>query len=63
MRHCLHFDLRHHHGIIKLADGTATTKFTILGVSEGLDGSVYLMALAPCTLLEVQPVPLAPVAE
>ena len=54
-------DLPHHHGIIKLADGTTTTKFVILGVSEGLDGSVYLMALAPYTLLEVQPFPLAPV--
>lgn len=55
-------DLPNHHGIIKLADGTTTTKFVILGVSQGLDGSVYLMALAPYTLLEVQPFPLVPVA-
>lgn len=48
-------DLPMHHGIIKLADGTTTTKYVILGVSQGLDGAVNLLALVPYTLLEVRP--------
>ena len=42
-----------HHGIRKLADGTTTTNYAILGVSQGLDGSVYALSLAPFTLLQV----------
>jgi hypothetical protein len=41
-----------HHGIRKLADGTTTTNYTILGVAQGLDGTVYSLSLAPYTLLE-----------
>jgi sugar lactone lactonase YvrE len=46
-----------HHGIHKLPDGTVTTKFVILGVTQGLDGAVYALALAPYTLLEFRPAP------
>lgn len=56
-------ELPFHHGITKLANGKTTTKFVILGISEGPNGTVYLMSLAPYTLLEVQPFPLVPVAE
>lgn len=42
-----------HHGIRKLADGTTTTNYAILGAAQGLDGSVYALSLAPYTLLEV----------
>jgi sugar lactone lactonase YvrE len=42
-----------HHGIHKYPDGTTTTKYVILGVAEGLDGSVYTLSLAPFTLLEL----------
>jgi hypothetical protein len=42
-----------HHGIRKLADGTTTTDHAILGVCQGLDGSVNALSLAPYTLLQV----------
>jgi hypothetical protein len=42
-----------HAGIVKLADGTMTTKWVILGVCEGHDGSVYALALQPYTVLQV----------
>jgi hypothetical protein len=44
-----------HYGVVKLPDGTTTTKFVILGVAQGLDGSVYSLSLVPHTLLEVPP--------
>jgi hypothetical protein len=56
-------ELPWHHGLIKLPDGTTTTRHVILGIAEGPAGAVYLLALAPYTLLEVQPFPLTPVAE
>jgi hypothetical protein len=40
-------------GIVKLPDGTTTTKWVILGVCEGHDGSVYALALQPYTVLQV----------
>ena len=40
-------------GIVKLPDGTTTTKWVILGVCEAKDGSVYSMALVPYTVLQV----------
>jgi sugar lactone lactonase YvrE len=43
-----------HHGIRKLADGTTTTNYTILGVCQGRDGTVYALSLAPYTLLEIK---------
>lgn len=42
-----------HHGIRKLADGTVTTNYTILGVTQGQDGTVYGLSLAPLTLLQI----------
>lgn len=44
-----------HHGVRKLADGTTTTNYTILGVCEGRDGVVYSLSLAPLTLLQMAP--------
>ena len=40
---------------MKLPDGTTTTKYVILGVCEAHDGSVYMLALQPYTLLQVPP--------
>jgi hypothetical protein len=45
-----------HGGLIKLKDGTTTTRHVILGVAEGHDDHVYILALQPYTLLQV-PVP------
>jgi len=42
-----------HSGIIKTADGKTTTKHVILGVCEGKDDAVYILALSPYTLLRV----------
>jgi hypothetical protein len=42
-----------HAGITKLADGTVTTKWVILGVCEARDGAVYALALQPYTVLQV----------
>ena len=42
-----------HGGVFELEDGTWTTKHVILGVSEGLDDKVYILALIPYTLLQV----------
>lgn len=47
--------LPHHAGLVKMADGTVTTKYVILGVAQGLDDSVYALALSPYTLLQIQP--------
>jgi len=44
-----------HHGIRKLKEGITTTNHAILGVAQGLDGSVYALSLAPLTLLQVAP--------
>jgi hypothetical protein len=44
-----------HAGIVRLADETMTTKWVILGVCEGHDGSVYALALQPYTVLQVTP--------
>jgi hypothetical protein len=44
-----------HAGVIKLADGTTTTRWVILGVCEGHDGAVYTLALQPYTVLRVGP--------
>ncbi|MBW3542646.1 MAG: SMP-30/gluconolactonase/LRE family protein, partial [Planctomycetes bacterium] len=42
-----------HGGLFTTADGTVTTRHVILGVSEGLDGNVYVLALQPYTLLQI----------
>ena len=44
-----------HYGIIKLPDGTTTTKFVTLGISQAADGRVYSLALVPYTVLQVEP--------
>jgi len=44
-----------HSGIVKLPDGTTTTKWVVLGICEGRDGSVYSLALQPYTVLQVPP--------
>ena len=43
-----------HHGIRKLADGTTTTNYAILGIAQGLDDTVYSLSLSPLTLLETK---------
>ena len=43
-----------HHGFFKL-DGHTTTKYVILGVCEAKDGAIYILALSPYTVLQVQP--------
>jgi sugar lactone lactonase YvrE len=43
-----------HHGFFKL-DGHTTSKYVILGVCEAKDGAVYILALSPYTVLQVQP--------
>jgi hypothetical protein len=42
-----------HGGLIKLPDGTTTTRYVILGVCEAHDGAVYILALGPYTVLQV----------
>lgn len=42
-----------HAGTITLPDGAMTTRHVILGVTEGHDGNVYVLALQPYTLLQV----------
>jgi sugar lactone lactonase YvrE len=42
-------------GQIKLADGTTTTRHVILGVCEAHDGNVYVLALQPYTVLQIDP--------
>jgi hypothetical protein len=45
--------LPYHGGLIKLSDGTVTTRAVILGVCQARDGNVYVLALQPYTLLQV----------
>ena len=47
--------LPYHGGLIKLSDGTVTTRAVILGVCQARDGNVYILALQPYTLLQVAP--------
>jgi sugar lactone lactonase YvrE len=51
--------LPNHHGFQKMPDGTTTTKYVILGVSQAQDGTVYVLALSPYTLLQIKPGDLA----
>ncbi len=44
-----------HYGIIKLPDGTTTTKYVNLGCAQTSDGRIYSLALVPYTLLQVDP--------
>jgi sugar lactone lactonase YvrE len=47
--------LPYHHGVFKTADGITTTKYVLLGICQGHDGSVYVLALSPYTVLRVRP--------
>ena len=44
-----------HGGFVKLADGTTTTQYVILGVAQARDGAVYILALHPYSVLQVRP--------
>ncbi len=44
-----------HYGIVKLPDGTTTTKYVNLGCAQTSDGNIYSLALVPYTLLQVEP--------
>jgi hypothetical protein len=44
-----------HGGFVKLKDGTTTTQYVILGVAQGRDGAIYVMALHPLSVLQVKP--------
>jgi hypothetical protein len=44
-----------HHGLITLPDGTTTTRYVAMGVCQAHDGSVYVLALSPYTLLQITP--------
>jgi len=44
-----------HSGIYKTPDGVTTTRHVLLGVCQARDGSVYVLALQPYTLLRIQP--------
>lgn len=44
-----------HHGVVKLSDGTVTTRDVNLGICQAKSGAVYMLALCPYTLLEVKP--------
>jgi hypothetical protein len=43
-----------HGGLIRLADGTTTTRHVILGVCQARDRRVYVLALQPYTLLQIE---------
>lgn len=43
-----------HAGFVKLADGTTTTQYVILGVAQARDGAVYILAMHPYSVLQVR---------
>ena len=47
--------LPYHGGLFKTPDGVTTTRHVILGVCQGKDGAVYVLALQPYTVLRVAP--------
>lgn len=44
-----------HGGTIKMADGVTTSRYVILGVCEGRDGSLNVLMLHPYTVLRISP--------
>jgi sugar lactone lactonase YvrE len=44
-----------HAGFHKEADGKMTSHFVLMGVSQGRDGSVFVLGLSPYTILQVRP--------
>jgi sugar lactone lactonase YvrE len=47
--------LPYHGGFVKLADGTTTTRYVIMGVCQAKDGAVYVLALHPYSVLQIKP--------
>jgi hypothetical protein len=45
--------LPYHGGLVKRPDGVTTTRYAVLGVCEGKDGSVYALMLHPYTVFQV----------
>jgi hypothetical protein len=52
--------LKFHGGITKTPEGVMTTKAVLLGICQGHDGAVYVLALQPYTVLRVAPDALKP---
>jgi sugar lactone lactonase YvrE len=48
-------DLPYHGGLAKLADGKTTTRHVLMGVCQAREGQVYVLALHPYMVLQVQP--------
>ncbi len=48
-------DLPFHGGFVKQDDGSALTRYVILGVCQAKSGAVYILALHPYSVLEVLP--------
>jgi sugar lactone lactonase YvrE len=44
-----------HGGFHTEPDGKMTSHFVVLGICQGLDGAVYVMALSPYTILQLRP--------
>jgi hypothetical protein len=44
-----------HGGFTKLADGTTTTQYVLMGVAQARDGAVYILALHPYAVLKILP--------
>ena len=51
-----------HAGFVKLKDGTTTTQYVTMGVCEARDGSVYVLALHPYSVLRISPEQIASAA-
>jgi hypothetical protein len=47
--------LPYHGGVFKMPSGVMTTRYVLLGVCQGKDGAVYVLALQPYTVLKVAP--------
>lgn len=50
-------ELPFHGGLIKAPDGTTTTRYVTLGICQAQDGAVYVLALHPYMVLQIQPPP------
>ena len=48
-------DLKYHHGVEKLADGTLAPRDVIMGICAASDGLVYVTTLYPFTLHALKP--------
>jgi hypothetical protein len=47
--------LKFHGGFVKLASGLTTTRYVILGICQGHDGTVNILALHPYSVLRIAP--------